>query len=277
MMTKTYVITGATSGIGEVLVKKLSVDNIVYAGYRLESKREKLISISKNIIPFYVDYSKPETVQEAINFIKSQCSKIDTLVNIAGCVVAGPIEKISIQEIKKQFDVNVFGHLELTQGLVENLKDGKIINISSMSSYGIFPFISPYCASKRCLDMFFNSFVLENKHNIKVISIKPGVIMTPLWNKSIDENQKSLTKFDGYEEEMDFIMKNARKNSSKGLSIDSVVQLILKVDKLKNPKLSYTVGKDAFFAHLLSKLPQSLVNKIVKFGLKIRIKKSKLD
>ena len=68
-----------------------------------------------------------------------------------------------------------------------------------------------------------------------------------------------------------FIASNARKNEEKGLSVDKVVKLILKVDKTKNPKLSYTVGKDAFGAYLLSKLPQNLINKLVKFGLKVRM------
>lgn len=272
MKTKTYVITGATSGIGKALVEELAKDNIVFAGYRSESKAVELSAISSNIYPFYVDYSKPETVANAINFIISKCKKIDTLVNIAGCVVAGPIEKVSVSEIRRQFDVNVFGHLELSQGLVELLENGKIINISSMSSYGIFPFISPYCASKKCLDMFFNSFLIENKKNIKVISIKPGVISTPLWGKSIDENSKYLKNCLGYEKEMEFIATNANKNEKKGLSVNEVVKTIIKADLAKNPKLSYTVGKDAFFAHLLSKLPQRVINALVKFGLRIRMK-----
>ena len=272
MKTKVYVVTGATSGIGKALVEKLAVENVVFAGYRSESKGMELGRISDNIYPFYVDYAKPETIKDAINFVKSKTDKVDTLVNIAGCVVAGPVEKVSINELRKQFDVNVFGHIEITQGLIELLNDGKIINISSMSSFGIFPFISPYCASKRCLDMFFNSLLIENKSNLKIVSIKPGVIATPLWDKSVRENSKLIDKCEGYEEEMNFIARNALKNETKGLSVDKVVDLILKIDSTKNPRLSYLLGKDAVFASLLSKLPQSLVNKIVKFGLKSRMK-----
>ena len=179
-----------------------------------------------------------------------------------------------MNEIRRQFDVNVFGHLEMAQRLVELLDGGKIINVSSMASYGIFPFISPYCASKRCLDMFFNSFLIENKRNIKVVSIKPGVIATPLWGKSVKENSKYLANCGGYEREMEFIISNARKNEEKGLSVEKVVEVILKADSAKNPKLSYTVGKDAFAANMMSKLPQNIVNSIVKFGLKARIKKA---
>ena len=274
MKTKVYVVTGATSGIGEKLVEKLSVDNIVLAGYRSEDKRQQLEQISSNVIPFYVDYARPESISGAVSFILSKVEKVDTLVNIAGCVVAGPVEKISISEVKRQFDVNVFGHIELAQGLVSVLNNGKIINVSSMASYGIFPFISPYCASKRCLDMFFNSFAIENKRNIKVVSIKPGVIATPLWGKSIKENTQALEHCEGYEKEMEFIANNARKNELKGLSLDKVVELILKVDKKKNPKVSYTIGGDAFCAHLISKLPQSLINYLIRLGLSIRMKRN---
>lgn len=272
-MNKVYVITGATSGIGKALLEKLADNNIIFAGYRSEEKGKELEKVSDKIYPFYVDYAKPETIKNAIEYIKSKTEKIDTLVNIAGCVVAGPAEKILIDDIRRQFNVNVFGHLEMAQGLAEKMNNGKIINVSSMASFGIFPFISPYCASKRALDMFFNSFLIENKRNIKVVSIKPGVIVTPLWEKSIKENTAAMTNCEGYEKEMEYVAKNAHKNETKGLSTDKVVNVILKADKLKNPKLSYTVGKDAFFASLISKLPQSIINKLVKLGMKIRMGK----
>lgn len=272
MNNKIYVITGATSGIGKALVEELSKTSTVFAGYRSEEKREELEKISSNIIPFFVDYAKPESVSGALEFIKSKTHKIDTLINIAGCVVAGPIEKIPIDEIRRQFNVNVFGHLELAQGLAELLNNGKIINISSMASYSIFPFISPYCASKRALDIFFNSFLIENKRNIKVISIKPGVIVTPLWEKSIKENLSQTNNCVGYEKEMEFLISNAKKNETKGINTQKVVNVILKADIAKNPKLTYTVGKDAFCAHMISKLPQKIINFLIKQGLKIRMK-----
>ena len=228
-------------------------------------------NISENIIPFYVDYANPETVSVAIAQIKETAKKIDTLINIAGCVVAGPIEEISVDEIRRQFNVNVFGHIELAQGLANIMENGRIINVSSMASFGIFPFISPYCASKRALDMFFNSFLIENKHNIKVISIKPGVIATPLWGKSIKENTPALEHCENYEKEMKYVSTNARKNETKGLNVNSVVDVIIKADSVKNPKLSYLVGKGAVFASVISRLPQNVINRLVKLGMKIRM------
>ena len=188
--------------------------------------------------------------------------------------MAGPVEKIEMGEIRRQFDVNVFGHLEFTKDLIELLDGGRIINVSSMASYGIFPFISPYCASKRCLDIFFNSLLIENKKNIKVVSIKPGVIATPLWGKSVEENSKYLDNCEGYENEMRFLIKNAKKNEFNGLSAEKVVDVILKAASVKKPKLTYTVGRDACAARFISKLPQGIINKLIKFGIKIRIKKA---
>ena len=270
MKTKTYVITGSASGIGKALISRLAENNVIFAGYRNQNHESDLRSISPNIFPFYVDYAEPDTIKRASDYILSKCTKIDTLVNIAGCVVAGPVEKIHIDEIRRQFNVNVFGHIELTQNLMPILADGKIINVSSMASYGIFPFISPYCASKKCLDIFFNSLLIENKKNIKVVSIKPGVIATPLWGKSIDENSKYFDDYEDYSKEMKYIIANAQKNAKTGLPADRVVDVILKADRSKNPSLSYTIGNDALFARFASKLPQEWINGIIKLGIKLK-------
>ncbi len=270
-MNKTYVITGSASGIGRALLERLAKNNVIFAGYRKDEHKSELKSISDNIYPFYVDYTKPDTIKAASLYILEQTDKIDTLVNIAGCVVAGPVENIDIDEIRRQFDVNVFGHLDFTQRLINKLEGGKIINVSSMASFGIFPFISPYCASKRCLDMFFNSLLIENKKDIKIISIKPGVIKTPLWEKSVKENSKYFDRFGEYSKEMKFVLENAKKNETRGLSVNKVVDTIIKADSIANPKLSYTVGKDAFAAKIISIFPQSVINKIIKIGIKLRI------
>ena len=273
MKIKTYVITGAASGIGKALLIKLAESNIIFAGFRNKAQENDLRQISPNIYPFYIDYTVPDTIKKAGEYILSKCTKIDTLINIAGCVVAGPVEDLNIDEIRRQFNVNVFGHIDLTQRLMPVLENGKIINVSSMASFGIFPFISPYCASKRCLDMFFNSLLIENKKNIKVVSVKPGVIATPLWGKSIDENSKYFDNYGDYSAEMKYVIANAQKNEKTGLPADKVVEVILKADHSDKPKLSYTVGKDAFIASLVSKLPQELINKIVKLGIQLKVNK----
>lgn len=273
---KKYVITGAASGIGNALTKALAKDNIVIAGFRNQAHEENLKAVSKNIIPFFIDLEKPSSIRQAAAFIKSQTDKIDTLINAAGIVAAGAVENIEIEKIMEQFQVNTFSHLDFSQRLLGCLNGGKIINISSMSSFGIFPFISPYSASKRALDILFNAINLETKSNVKVISVKPGVIATPLWKKSVALNEKSLRQDKVYEKEMNFLAQNAIKNGSKGLNVNKVVDLILKIDQTSNPKASYTIGVDAKIAEIVSKLPQDWINTIVKYNLNKRLNTTNL-
>ncbi|MBR1424789.1 SDR family NAD(P)-dependent oxidoreductase [bacterium] len=274
LKSKTYVITGSTSGIGKELVKVFSKNpkNVVFAGYRNSAKIPP--NLEKNVINFYIDMTDRVSIANAVEFIKSKIDRVDTLINVAGCVTAGPIENIDTNRLREQFDVNTFSHIELTQGLVDILDNGRIINISSMASFGNFPFISPYCASKRALDIFFNAFSLENHRNIKVVSIKPGVIATPIWGKSVESNWQYLDSCKDYEKELNFIKNNALKNSNCGLDVSHVAKVVLQVDRMKNPKPSYTVGYDAMFAKILSLMPQGVVNKLIKIGMKSRISKS---
>lgn len=272
---KTVVITGATSGIGNLLVKEFIKQGCtVFAGYRNSKFKKDLEKISPNVIPFRIDMSKDWTIKEAIDFINGKTDVIDTLINAAGCVIAGPMECLGVDKIREQFEVNTFSHIQLTQGLFEALDGGKIINISSMASFGIFPLVAPYCASKRALDILFNSMQIECGSNIKVISIKPGVVKTPLWGKSIEGNKDVLGDDLKYEKEMAFLMKNAEKNKDKGLETQEVADFIVKIEGLENPKPSYTIGKDAKWAEILSHFPQSWINWIIKTSLKERIKKS---
>lgn len=273
----TVVITGATSGIGNLLVKEFAeIGYTVFAGFRNIKLKKELIEISENVIPFRIDMSKKWSISEAINFISEKTDKIDLLVNVAGYVVAGAMECLNVEKIKEQFEVNTFSHLELTQGLLDKLQGGKIINISSMASFGIFPFVAPYCASKRALDILFNSMQLEcfgkDGGEIKVISVKPGAIRTPLWEKSIELNKDSITGNKKYEKEYHYLVRNAKKNGLYGLDPQKVVDLIVKINEMENPKTSYTVGFDARMAELVSRLPQDWINALIKMSLKQKMK-----
>ncbi len=272
-MPKFIVITGTTSGLGKELVKLYSqnISNIIFAGYRDKYKLER--QRPKNVIYFEIDMQNRESIKKAADFIKSKTRRIDTLINVAGGVTAGPIEKIDTQRLREQFELNTFSHIEFSQNLLALMQNSKIINISSMASYGLFPFISPYCASKRALDIFFNAFALENHKNIQVISIKPGVISTPIWEKSVDANKKYLEGQNEYQEELEFIKENALKNSNRGLKVETVAKFIYWVDSNKYNLSSYVIGWDAVFACILSILPQDLINYIIKFGMKYRLEK----
>ena len=271
---KTILITGASSGIGrETALQLARKGHKVFAGIRRKIDKLEIENLHENITGVYLDVTNQGGIDKAFWFVIKHTDKIDVLINNAGIVVAGPMEFIPLKNLKEQFDTNTFGAIAVTQKFLPFLKNGKIINVSSMAASGLFPFISPYCASKRAMDILFNSLMLENKDNIKVISVKPEAIKTPIWNKSVKrtksqfENLSEVAK-QKYNKELTFLEQNALENNTKGIEIKEVTDTILKIIETKNPKPSYNVGKKASLVEFLSKLPLSLTNKVIKNKLK---------
>lgn len=280
VMKKYVLVTGASSGLGKATAEKLANEGyFVFAGVRKQEDKDKIEALNENIKGVFLDVTDPQSVDGAFEVIKSQTDSLYALVNNAGIAAGGPIEFAPVEMLQKQFDVNVFGAIRVAQKALPMMlaDDVRIVNISSMASYGIFPFVSPYCVSKRALDMFFNFLLLENKKPaLKIISIKPGVVATPIWNKSVDAIEECFGSIsenvrEKYGKELEFLAQNARGNENKGLKSEDIANLVYKVLCIKNPKLSYNIGKDSYFARFMSFLPLWFSNKLVKFGLKKRI------
>ena len=277
-MEKYVLITGASSGIGKTTAIKLAENGFkVFAGVRKPEDKTAVEAEHSNITGVFIDVTNSESIKNAHEEIKKVTDSLYALINNAGIAYAGAVECIPVDTIQKQFDINVFGAIRVAQEFMPMLCSAKIVNISSMASFGLFPFISPYCASKRALDIFFNALMLECKTpELKVISIKPGVIKTKIWEKSIDENKKVMerlpeTAIEKYRREFEYLVKNAEKNKDKGLEPERVAELIVRVLNTKNPKPSYTIGRDAKMAEFFSKLPLCLTNFFTKYLMQKRM------
>ena len=242
-MERNIVITGVTSGIGSKLKEMF------------ESNGDRVFGISRSVEPdefnFVADVSNREQVFDVINTIGKQHT-IDMLVNCAGYGQFGAIELLTEEEIKKQFDVNVFGTLWCVQAALPYMQKGsKIINISSASAFFALPFRSIYSASKAAVNMLSYGLKMELKNaGIMVTSICPGDIKTN-FNKN---RQANLTTNSRYGDRIEKSFSNIQARAEKRMSNEYASKCIYKICNKKKLKALYIVGKAYKFLNLCDRL-----------------------
>ena len=265
-MDKNILVIASTSELAQRTISELK-----NKGYNIfATSRHSANVMDENVIEYQLD------VSDEFSFIhlkeKIANIKFDTIINFAGIAIAGAVDELNELELKKQFDVNLFGLLRIIKHLCPSLEeDGKLINVSSMASYGIFPFLSPYCMSKASADILLNTYSIET--GVKTVSIRPGAVATKFWESSIDLNKEILENNSKYNKEKDFIVKNANRNSLHAMNPIGISKKIAKIVTLKNPKTVYNLGIDAKFAKCTRFVPQKIVNSVIRFILNKRIKK----
>ena len=265
MEKKNILIVGSNSELAKNVINELKNKN-----YTIYALSRRIGIIEENVLEFHLDV----TCEMDFIHLKDRFSNInfDTIVNFTGIAITSAVEELEENELKKQLDVNLFGLLRIIKYFCPLLKqDGKLVNISSMASYGIFPFLSPYELSKASADILLNSYSIES--NRKVVSIRPGAVATKFWEASIELNKNNLEKKSGFKEEKEFLLENAERNSLKALNpISAAKKIALIIDK-KNCRSVYNIGTDAKIAKLSRFLPQDLINFIVKIFFKFRLTK----
>lgn len=271
---KSVLITGASTGIGKDIAEKLALEGYkVYATVRKEKDADTLKEISENIVPVIMDVSKHETIVKAYDFVKQELgeNKLYALINNAGIAVAGPLELIPIEELRKQFDVNYFGLIDTTQVFFDLLdkESAKIVNMSSVGGKVASPFLGPYSSSKFALEAFSDSLRREISHtNIEVVVIEPGRIVTPIWDKA-DELDVELYRGTDYESVLEKVKTLAVEGGKQGASVDLVSKTVSDVLKRKYNKARYWVsGSPIVEVFIPRMLPDKVLDKVVTLAMK---------
>ena len=176
---KVAMITGASSGIGSAAaLSLLSQGFTVYGAARRIDRLEALAS--QGVKPLALDVTDAKSMQDGIANVLASSGRIDVLVNNAGYGSYGAIEDVSQEEAKRQFDVNVFGAMELTKLVLPQMRkqgSGRIINISSVGGRAVGPFGGWYHGTKFALEALSDSLRMELKpFGIDVVVVEPGGI-----------------------------------------------------------------------------------------------------
>lgn len=184
-MDETVVVTGASTGIGEACALRLDrLGFRVLAGVRKAEDGEALrAKASDRLRPVLLDVTDGGSIARAARDV----GRLSGLVNNAGIVVAGPLEFLPPDDLRRQLEVNVVGPVAVTQAFLPALRaaKGRVVNIGSVSGLIATPFLGPYCASKFALEALTDSLRMELRPwGIKVAIVEPGAIATPIWAKS---------------------------------------------------------------------------------------------
>jgi len=253
------VVTGSSSGIGFETSLLLAKNGFfTYATMRNLDKSNKIIDFKlKEKLPLEVlelDVTDDKSVKEAIEMIANEQGKVNVLVNNAGYALVGPLEELSIQEFKEQFETNVFGAIRVTQAvlpIMRKQRHGTIVNISSIAGRIGFPLTSAYVSSKFALEGLSESMAYEiDQFGITVILIEPGVIKTN-FDHNLKLGKKVSTTNDRNSPYADITEKRIagfKPRFENGLPAIEVAKVILKAIRSRNvPSESrYLVGNDAF-------------------------------
>lgn len=249
---RTVLVTGCSSGIGLATCHVLSRNNFMtYGTVRNLSKAKKIqdlinrANLSLKILRLNVNDN--QSIKLAVKKILTDTGRIDVLINNAGYGMFGPVEEITTQEVKKQFETNFFGTIRLIKAIVPIMRkegNGTIVNISSMvGRFGV-PLNSAYVSSKFAVEGLSESISFElEEFGIRVIVIEPGVVKSDFFQNVKVKGMNLESPYQKLMERRINFLDKAMKNSP--TSSYDVADTILDALNSKDPKFRYVIGNDA--------------------------------
>jgi NAD(P)-dependent dehydrogenase (short-subunit alcohol dehydrogenase family) len=247
-------VTGSSSGIGFETALLLARSGFqTYATMRDLKKSKNITEIANTEkLPLRVvqlDVNDDKSVKDAINKIVAENGRIDVLVNNAGYGLFSPIEDVTLDQVKEQFETNFFGVVRVTKEalpIMRKQRKGTIVNVSSGAGRVGVPVYSAYVASKFALEGLSESMRYELKEfGINIVIIEPGVIKTNIVEnlKTADIRSKSESPYADIIERVSKGFGKIMDNSSSSPKL--VAEAILNAITSKEPEIRYVVGDDA--------------------------------
>ncbi|HFF9859287.1 oxidoreductase [Serratia marcescens] len=246
---KTILITGVSSGFGQALAREaLAVGHRVIGTVRNSEALQAFGALdTQRAFGYLLDVTDVERIDEVVGEIESAVGPIDVLVNNAGYGHEGILEESPLAELRRQFDVNVFGAVAMIKAVLPGMRQrrrGHIINITSMGSFITLPGISYYCGSKFALEGISETLSKElAPFNLHVTAVAPGSFRTDWAGRSMVRSPRRLPDYDALFEPV----RQARQEKSGKQLGDPVkaAHAMLALIESGNPPTHLLLGSDA--------------------------------
>ena len=244
--TRTALVTGASSGIGEDTARKLqALGYVVYGAARRTDRLQALVT--DGIRPLTMDVTDDASMTAGVDRILEETGRIDVLVNNAGYGSHGAIEDVPVDEARRQFEVNVFGLARLTQLVSPHMRaqgSGTIINISSIGGRLTTPLGGWYHATKYAVEALSDALRMElHPFGIDVVVVEPGAIRTAWWSIAAD-HLEATAEGSAYADQIRAVAGAMRSESNqRRFSPPEVIaRTIGKIVTARRPRTRYAVG-----------------------------------
>jgi NAD(P)-dependent dehydrogenase (short-subunit alcohol dehydrogenase family) len=238
-MSKVVLITGGSSGIGKSIGEFLHEKGFVVYGTSRNPEK-----ITNSIFPLVaLDVRDKQSIVNCVAEVIQKSGRLDIVINNAGVGITGPIEEIPTEEIRNNFETNLFGPIEVMKAVLPQMreqKSGLIINITSIAGYMGLPYRGIYSASKGALELITEAIRMEVKSfGIQITNVAPGDFAT---NIAAGRYHAPVLKGSAYEVPYGNTLKEMDSHVDSGSNPNEMAEAIFAIIQTDKPKIHYKVG-----------------------------------
>jgi NAD(P)-dependent dehydrogenase (short-subunit alcohol dehydrogenase family) len=276
---RTILVTGASSGIGRAAALALLEQGFrVFAAVRSERAAETLRGAA-----LAVDAVRLETLELDVTNagqIRAAVARVEAAVgaaglwglfNNAGISVAGPLEHVPIDDLRRQLEVNVVGQVAVTQAFLPLLRKarGRILTTGSIAGFFAAPALAPYSMSKYAIEAFSDALRRELRPwGVEVCLLEPGAIATDIWGKGMNEFGEVMRNpppglLEDYGGLVKGLSKAAQASAEAASPVEVVSRDVVHAFTAARPRTRYRMGKDSTTRKLISRLPDRWLDALV--------------
>ena len=249
---KVWFITGSNSGFGRSLTEAVLAkgDNVVATTRHPEEIEDLVEQYPDTVKAVTLDITKSDEISSAIDTALSTFGQVDVLVNNAGFGTLGAVEEIEDEQVRKQFEVNCFGTLNLTKALLPHFrqkKSGHILNVSSVGGFTSFPGTGIYSSTKFAIEGYSEALAKEIAPlGIKLTLVEPGAFRTEFAGDSLATPDEQINDYE--ETAHKFVKMQEEMSGEQPGDPEKAAQAMIKVVESDNPPMRLVLGEDALKA-----------------------------
>ena len=261
------VVTGASSGIGLDAVELLAREGFVaFAGVRNDADAARVEALHPNVRAVRLDVTDRAAIDAAAATVAASGLPLRGVVNNAGVAIAGPLEFLPVDELRRQFEVNVFGAIAVSQAFLPQLRlsRGRLVFVGSISGRLAIPFIAPYSASKFALRALTDALRVELRPaGIAVVLLEPSSVKTPIWQKGRDSREARVAllpakAMEYYAPQVEAVFATTEHEERIAMPVERVSEAILHALTAPKPRRRYLLGSGARSGSIVALLPAAL-------------------